>query len=114
MILFWRDKNHTVPMISNGVQITVPGMEEAKEVRKEIKKRFGVTIYLGKADVSSSTGLTRRSRQTGTLVTLEEHSDPELPWLLICEEHHTTMQFETKSAAIKFMPVPNEWCEECR
>jgi len=55
--------------------------------------------------------ITTKARQTGTLVTLEIGDD--LPWMLVCEDHKLSCEFETKREAIYFRSSPINWCEEC-
>lgn len=61
-----------------------------------------------------------KSRQTKTLVGVYHaeqaglDTDPENPWVTVCEEHgclvsHPTLEFARRNAA-----DPTEWCEDCR
>ena len=72
------------------------------------------------AEARTFCGFRRASfaRSTGSLVVLvssaEQACDPDLPWTLICEQHNAVMQFETQASAVRFMPCPEDWCEECQ
>jgi hypothetical protein len=60
----------------------------------------------------------RRNRLTKTLIGLYRsiesgiESDPDLPYVTVCEDHANCVCHETKSAAIAAMTVP-DWCEDC-
>ena len=54
---------------------------------------------------------TTRARSTGTLVTLERGDD--LPWMLVCDEHDSCVEFETKTEARAHRSEPEGWCETC-
>jgi len=57
-----------------------------------------------------------KSRQTGTVVQVIDNRDGQDDggdWLAICE-HGSICGFDTKTAAMRFRPVPGEWCEECQ
>lgn len=58
------------------------------------------------------------AKSTGSLVVLvnseEQGIDADMPWTLICEEHSTLMQFETRSNAKSWMAAPEQWCEDCQ
>lgn len=61
----------------------------------------------------------RRSRVTGTLVGIycnEQsgmESDPETPWSVVCEVHHTLVCVETLYAAQRTND-PSDFCEDCQ
>jgi len=64
--------------------------------------------------------ITRRVRQTGTLITVVtaqdlglDDNEGEGKWYTICEEHSVTLAHRTKALANHFAPVPCEWCNEC-
>jgi hypothetical protein len=61
----------------------------------------------------------RRCQLTGFLVGLYDgvqsgiESDPETPWVTVCEEHGNCVCHRTQKLARSHMAVP-EWCEECQ
>jgi hypothetical protein len=61
----------------------------------------------------------RRNRKTGFVVGLYEsaasgiESDPDLPYMTLCEEHSNLVCHETRRLAASFVAVPWEWCAEC-
>jgi len=61
-----------------------------------------------------------RSRLTGTLVGLYHgeqsgiESDPDVPWVTVCEEHHTLVCHRTLELARSHQPDPCGWCQDCR
>jgi hypothetical protein len=64
--------------------------------------------------------LTKRVRQTGTLVTIVSAVDLELDdcdgtynWFTICEEHGTAIAHRTKRLAMYHSSQPKDWCEHC-
>lgn len=62
----------------------------------------------------------RRARSTGTKVSLYRsaeggmESDPELPWSVVCEDHHCLVSTETRAQARSAMSCPDDWCPVCR
>jgi hypothetical protein len=60
-----------------------------------------------------------KSRATGTLVGVYHgeqsglDANPEMPWLTVCEKHHTCVCHETLVSA-KRTRDPAEFCEDCR
>ncbi len=64
--------------------------------------------------------LLRRARATGTLVGLYRsdeagmESDPESPWATVCEQHHAIVCHATRANAVLAMPIPHDWCDDCR
>jgi hypothetical protein len=60
-----------------------------------------------------------RSRATGTLVGLYHgeqsgiECDPELPWVTVCEEHHTLVSHPTLVDGRRTRD-PREFCDDCR
>ncbi len=62
----------------------------------------------------------RINRATKTLVGVYAsdeagmESDPELPWAVICEVHHTIVCTETLAAARSTATDPRNFCDECR
>lgn len=61
--------------------------------------------------------VTRRNRQTGTLVTVvseeEAQLDPGLKWWTICEDHGRLVGHYTKADAIAWASDPKGWCGVC-
>lgn len=57
----------------------------------------------------------KRNRQTGTEVVAlySPYADPDNPWETICVTHGTVCSHETRKLALRFVPVPAEWCEQC-
>ena len=62
--------------------------------------------------------VTRRNRQTGTLVTVaradEIGADPIDPWLTICEAHNEFVGHPSKRLAVWHAADPAGWCYSCR
>lgn len=56
--------------------------------------------------------MTRKNRQTQTLITVEP-SDHEGLWTCICEAHDRCCDFDTKQQATYFAASPADWCQEC-
>lgn len=61
---------------------------------------------------------TRRCRASRTDITVaraeELGFDPEPgPWVVVCEDHNTVMNFDTKAQAMSHAAWP-EWCDECQ
>jgi hypothetical protein len=60
-----------------------------------------------------------RSRTTKTLVGVYHgaqagmEDDPELPWISVCEEHHTIVGHATLGQA-RLTRDPTEFCDNCR
>lgn len=60
------------------------------------------------------------SKKTGTLTGLYAslqsgmESDPELPWVTVCEPHNTLVGHPTMDAARYTLPDPTNWCDDCR
>lgn len=62
---------------------------------------------------------TRRSRQTGTLVSIYRAEQAGLDadgcaYAVVCEQHATILSAPTMAYARRFAPVPKEFCEYCR
>lgn len=62
----------------------------------------------------------RRVRSTKTLVGVYHaeqagiDSDPENPWVTVCEEHGSIVTHRTLAMAMSQLPDPSEFCEDCR
>jgi hypothetical protein len=62
----------------------------------------------------------RKARSTGTHVGLYRageagiDSDPEAPWITVCEEHSSMVSHGTRRLAEQAMSHPEDWCEECQ
>lgn len=62
----------------------------------------------------------RRARSTGLLVGVYQsaqsgiESDPDLPWVTVCEEHGSCVCHKTLADAKGWASVPEQWCEACR
>jgi hypothetical protein len=63
--------------------------------------------------------VTRRSRQTGHLVTVGHYEDVGLEgdancvWYTICDEHAECVGHDTYRLARDHAPYPIYWCEQC-
>lgn len=61
----------------------------------------------------------RKSRATGTLVGIYHahqsgmEMDPDTPWCVVCEAHHTLVCVETLHAAQRTND-PTDFCEDCQ
>lgn len=60
-----------------------------------------------------ATTITRKNRQTGTLITVEPSDNGDGLWTCICEEHGLCCDFDNKRQAIYFSASPVDWCEAC-
>jgi hypothetical protein len=62
----------------------------------------------------------RKSRITGSRAGLYHsmqagiETDPELPWVTLCEDHATMVCHGSLALAKEALPDPSVWCEECR
>lgn len=62
----------------------------------------------------------RKARETGTYVGVYRsneagiESDPDLPWVTVCEKHSTCVCHTSRAQALLAAPKPASWCEECR
>lgn len=62
----------------------------------------------------------RRNRRTGTLVVLVDRErggdwiDGDNRWQLVCDEHGTILDCESRQYATWMAPAVDEWCESCR
>lgn len=60
-----------------------------------------------------------RARQTGLLVGVYHgvqsglECDPELPWVTVCEHHHTLVGHPSLKLALAHSTDPAGWCEDC-
>ena len=56
----------------------------------------------------------RRTRQ-GPVVILEylPSADEGNPWQTTCDEHGGVCSHTTREIAESFVPVPDQWCEDC-
>ncbi len=41
-------------------------------------------------------------------------SDPEIPWVTLCEDHGFLVGHPTLALARQWAPDPTGWCDECR
>jgi hypothetical protein len=64
----------------------------------------------------------RRSRETGTLVEVIRRAAPDgrpgaiyetICWGTDGDAHNGVCEHDTRALALRFAPVPGEWCEEC-
>lgn len=65
--------------------------------------------------------VTRRSRQTGELVSLYDAAaasiatdDESCPYVVVCERHATLQNAPTKKEGEAWIAAPLEWCGYCR
>lgn len=65
-------------------------------VAKSVAMSTGVTVFLFHGDQS---GL---------------ESDPEVPWMTVCEEHASCVGHKTLKDARSWMAEPQMWCEGCQ
>ncbi len=62
----------------------------------------------------------RKARSTGTRVGLyhaEEaglDSDPDMPWVTVCEDHSSMITHGTRRLAEQALSHPEDWCEPCQ
>lgn len=62
----------------------------------------------------------RRSRITKTVVGVYHsgqsglESDPEIPWITLCEDHGYLVGHPTLALAREWAADPTGWCDECR
>jgi hypothetical protein len=62
----------------------------------------------------------RKVRSTGTRVGLyhaEEagiDSDPETPWMTVCEDHGNMVGHGTRRLAEQALSHPEDWCDQCQ
>jgi hypothetical protein len=62
----------------------------------------------------------RKARETGTLVGVYHgfqsgmESDPETPWVTVCEVHGSIVGHSSLRLAMGWAADPEQWCEECR
>lgn len=61
----------------------------------------------------------RHARQNGKLIGVYHgeqsgmESDPDFPWVTVCEEHSTIATHPTLSLALSHASDPQGWCEQC-
>jgi hypothetical protein len=61
-----------------------------------------------------------RSRITGTLVGIYHgeqsgmESDPDVPWVTVCEAHNTLVGHPSLRLARHHAPDPTGWCQDCQ
>lgn len=60
----------------------------------------------------------QQARSTGACVALYDAKQAQLDpfggnWVTSCESHGTVCNHETKTVALRFLPYPANWCEEC-
>ena len=62
--------------------------------------------------------ITRKNRQTGTMVTVVSESivqlDADMKWWTICEDHSRLIGHETRKAAEEWATEPKTWCGVCQ
>jgi hypothetical protein len=57
---------------------------------------------------------TRRSRQTGTTVSVWHQLDWQPGWQTVCDDHGGVCDHDTRRAALDFAPIPRDWCPGCQ
>lgn len=64
-----------------------------------------------------ATHITRRNRQTRTLVTVctaeAEGLDLTTPWFTVCDDHGGAIGHYTKADALFWAAAPASWCDGC-
>jgi hypothetical protein len=60
-----------------------------------------------------------KNRQTGTIVSVVDgiaagYDTSGGRWQVICEDHGCICSFERIADAVRFAPVPAEFCEDCQ
>lgn len=67
---------------------------------------------------SRTTTITRRNRETGTMITVCESDEGEIaegiPWMTVCDDHGSCVCHETLAVARSWASKPSVWCEDCR
>ena len=56
---------------------------------------------------------TARATKTKVQLVYSPSADPEQPWETVCVTHGGVCSHETRKVAESWMPLPNEWCEDC-
>lgn len=72
---------------------------------------------LRKLEPDNAPVLIRRSRATGTQVSLYREGDagePTTKWATVCEDHGGIVYHETKAAALSVLSYPEDWCPDCQ
>jgi hypothetical protein len=63
----------------------------------------------------------RKARATGTVVQVIDNRDGEFdasaeenPWYNVCVDHGGVCSHMTRKLAMRFAPIPDEWCPGCQ